>query len=416
MILENLTDRCGANVNIAIVLAKQLSKVFEVHALVRYNDMKQICFEKKETFNKVHSFYADQPEKLARFTSNDWSKIGRLRKVIRFCKRPGIFVSMINAKYYDFSITKKIYKNKIEELCKKEMYDVVFAVSAPYYIMQSVAEANISYVKMALQLDPFINNYTLPSIFKKRRKRIENNVLSRINVLFAPDFVYKEINSFHNELNNVVLLPLPGIVVDKLNTQIQFKSWEKDYGFIHFVFVGQFYEKIRNPNYLLTLFSHLPNNYILHIVGGGCEQQLIQYKKLLKDRLILHGWVSKEDADKYISQYDVLVNVNNSITNQMPSKLFEYIGTGKPILNICKTDKCLSLPYIEKYENAISIIELDEMIPTNIVRTIEFIDSHASNILKPKKIFERFKINTDVYVAEIIKEKILKEGKRKKNV
>ena len=104
-VLENLADRCGANVNIAIVLAKQLSKSFEVHALVRYDDMKQISCEKKGAFGKVHAFYADQPGKLTKFTSKDWNEAGGFAKVMRFCKSPSIFVSMIDAKYFDFSIT-----------------------------------------------------------------------------------------------------------------------------------------------------------------------------------------------------------------------------------------------------------------------------------------------------------------------
>ena len=106
-VLENLADRCGANVNIAIVLAKQLSKSFEVHALARYDNMKSISCEKKEIFDKVHTFYADQSGKLAKFTSNDWSGSSGFTKVMRLCKSPSTFISMIDAKYFDFSITKR---------------------------------------------------------------------------------------------------------------------------------------------------------------------------------------------------------------------------------------------------------------------------------------------------------------------
>lgn len=412
-VLENLADRCGANVNIAIVLAKQLSKSFEVHALVRHDDVKLISYEKKEIFGKVHTFYADQPGKLAKFTSNDWNKASRLTKVMRFCKSPETLVSMIDAKYFDFSITKRECKKAIEEVCSKETYDAVIAVSAPYYIMQAVAEANIDYAKMALQLDPFTNNYTLPSFLKNRRKQIEKYVLSRINTLFAADFVYNEIKNYNKEGENVISLPLPGIIVDNLKTQVQTSTCKAGCGSVHFVFVGQFYEKIRNPKYLLDMFKQLPNDYILHIVGGGCEQVLMQYKEQLKERLILHGWVTKEEADKCISKYDILVNVNNTISNQMPSKLFEYIGTGKPILNICKTDYCLSLPYIDKYENSISIFELDEMISVNARKTIKFVETHRSSILDIEEILESFNSNTDVYVAELIKDKIIKERRTK---
>ena len=415
MILENLNNRCGANVNIAIVLAKQLAKSLEVHALARYDEVKSISCERKETFGKVHTFYADQPGKLAKFTSNDWNKVNGLKKVMRFCKSPTTLISMIDAKYFDFSITKKKCQKAIEQVCSEEKYDVVIGVSAPYYIMQAVAESDVDCRKMAIQLDPFTNNYTLPAFLKYRRKRIEEKVISRIHTLFAADFVYDEIKDVNNGVETAIPLPLPGIIVDRMKAQMQSNNCENATGVVHFVFVGQFYETIRNPKYLLDMFLQLPKNYVLHIVGGGCEQVVVQYKEQLQDRLILHGWVSKDEADKCISQYDVLVNVNNTITNQMPSKLFEYIGTGKPILNICKTAHCLSLPYIEKYKNGISIVELYEMISVNTEKTIEFVETHASSILDIEKVLESFDSNTDVYVAGLIRDKVIEE-ERSKNV
>ena len=129
--------------------------------------------------------------------------------------------------------------------------------------------------------------------------------------------------------------------------------------------------------------------------------------------MILHGWVSKDEADKCISKYDVLVNVNNTITNQMPSKLFEYIGTGKPIVNICKTNHCLSLPYIERYENGTSIVESDEMILANAEKTIGFVETHRGSMLDTEDILNLFNPNTDVYVAGLIRDKII-EGERNK--
>ena len=212
-ILENLADRCGANVNIAIVIAKQLAKSFEVHALVRYDEVKKVSCEKKETFGEVHTFYADQPGKLAKFTSNDWNKLSGLKKLMRFCKSPTTLMSMIDAKYFDFSITKKKCKKAIEQVCSEEKYDVVIGVSAPYYIMQAVAEANIKSKKMALQLDPFTNNYTLSSRLKKRRKGIEIRTIKKMNAVFAGDYLYDDLLTTVSNANETIIpTPLPGLI------------------------------------------------------------------------------------------------------------------------------------------------------------------------------------------------------------
>ncbi len=409
-ILENLADRCGANVNIAIVLAKQLAKSFEVHALARYDEVKQIACEKKETFSEVHTFYADQPGKLAKFTSNDWNKVSGLKKLMRFCKSPTTFISMIDAKYFDFSITKKKCKKAIEEVCRKEKYDVVIAVSAPYYIMQAVAEANIDCTKMALQLDPFTNNYTLSSRLKKRRKRIELRTYSKLSILFVGDYLYHDLMTIISNANgNIIPIPLPGLVCDNMVEKPN--VFDNNNQIINFLFVGQFYEKIRDPHYLLQLFSYLPSNYILHIVGGGCDKELERYAQILGKRLVRHGWVSKEEANAYIEKFDVLVNVNNTITNQLPSKLFEYISTGKPIVNLCKSDKCLSQTYMDKYENGVCVMEKQGFLESNAKLIANFVEKHLHIVLSRDKILSCFKENTDVSVAKLIRDKILRGAK-----
>lgn len=405
-VLENLADRCGANVNIAIVLAKQLAKSFEVHALARYDEVKLISGAKKETFGKVYTFYADQPGKLAKFTSGDWNKVSRLEKIVRFCKSPDIFKLMIDAKYFDLSITKRKCKKAIEEVCSKETYDAVIAVSAPYYIMQAVAEANIDYTKMALQLDPFTNNYTLSPRLKKRRKRIEIRTYSKLSMLFAGDYLYEDLMTIISNVKaNIVPTPLPGLVCDSMVDYP--KSFDNDGQTVNFLFVGQFYENIRNPHYLLELFSYLPSNYILHIVGGGCDKEVEKYIPILGERLVRHGWVSKEEANAYIEQFDVLVNVNNTITNQLPSKLFEYIGTGKPILNLYKSGACLSQLYMAKYENGVCVVEKQDLIDCNVKLIKSFVEKNLHVVLSKDKILNRFNENTDVSVAKLMLDKIL---------
>lgn len=405
-VLENLADRCGANVNIAIVLAKQLSKSFEVHALVRYDETRPVSCEKKKFFDKIHTFYANQPGRLTEFTSKDWGKVNGFAKVMRLCKSPNTFISMIDAKYFDFSFTKRKCKKAIEEVCGNEKYDVVIGVSAPYYIMRSVAEAKIDCSKMALQLDPFTNNYTLSSRLKKRRKRIERHTCSKLNTLFAGDYLYDDLLTIaSNVKENIVPTPLPGLICENmLDKPSTTNTCDQT---VHFLFVGQFYENIRSPRYLLELFACLPSNYILHVVGGGCDQELERYASLLGHRLIRHGWVSKEEANAYVEQFDILVNVNNTITNQLPSKLFEYISTGKPILNLCKSETCLSLPYMDKYENGLCIIEKINDIKFNVKLIETFVDKHLHTILHGEEILNLFEENTDVSVAKLLRDRIL---------
>ena len=123
--------------------------------------------------------------------------------------------------------------------------------------------------------------------------------------------------------------------------------------------------------------------------------------------MVRHGWVSKEEANAFVDQFDVLVNVNNTITNQLPSKLFEYISTGKPILNLCKSEDCLSKPYMAKYENGVCIVEKQDFVGTDVRLIENFVEQHLRMVLSKDEVLVSFKENTDVSVAELIRDKIL---------
>ena len=56
------------------------------------------------------------------------------------------------------------------------------------------------------------------------------------------------------------------------------------------------------------------------------------------------GKKRKEDIIRIYQEADILVNIGNSIDNQMPSKIFEYISTGKPILNFYKI-RCIFVTF-----------------------------------------------------------------------
>ena len=103
-----------------------------------------------------------------------------------------------------------------------------------------------------------------------------------------------------------------------------------------------------------------------------------------------------------IRQADILVNINNSVENQLASKLIDYICTGKPILNLCKKKNCPSLQYVSKYPYCMNIFEKKEIDRKLINDIIMFINFYQGKIYPFEKICEVFKNNTDEYVAELV--------------
>ena len=53
------------------------------------------------------------------------------------------------------------------------------------------------------------------------------------------------------------------------------------------------------------------------------------------------------------------MNIGNKVLNQVPSKLFTYIATGKPIINLCTSRNCPTIPYLDKYPLSLNVFEDD---------------------------------------------------------
>lgn len=116
-----------------------------------------------------------------------------------------------------------------------------------------------------------------------------------------------------------------------------------------FNYAGMFYDDIRNPKALFELFLKLPNNFILRLHTKGCQGIVDYYKKILGDRLEIAGFLSPDELYNSISESNILINIGNTVVNQVPSKIYDSIAYGKPILNFFQTPQDVSLADIEKY-------------------------------------------------------------------
>lgn len=104
---------------------------------------------------------------------------------------------------------------------------------------------------------------------------------------------------------------------------------------IHLLYIGGFHRGIREPDLLFDIVRRLNRNderdYVLTIYGPANGFNLspvdcpyIRYK----------GMVCREKAIGLIQDADVLINVENMNCVMTPSKVVEYVATGRPLLNV----------------------------------------------------------------------------------
>ena len=256
---------------------------------------------------------------------------------------------------------------------QKEKYDLLISVSYPFYI-QEYAKQVVKTLKIKrwipYMLDPHADNLHCFKDTRENRIKKEKELFKKATNIFAvEEFVtHAKLSPIIHYKEKVQYIPTH-LIVD--NTKYC-KANNSD--MINFVYTGIFYKDIRNPENLLRYFDKMPNNYILHLYSKGCEDVIKRYKEILGNRLQVNDFIL--DPEKYnemIGKADFLIDVGNTVSNQVPSKILTYCSFGKPIIHFknCQDevvgDKFKAYPLF----NVIDYTEDVEVVKNEIKKIVE---------------------------------------------
>ncbi len=281
---------------------------------------------------------------------------------------------------------------KAKYLFKTYKYDILISVSVPFTCNMVGLNLKKSFPQACWIMDvgdPFcvldtimINNKNNNKIYKKINYFIEKKIVNYANAISVTNKIFfkKYIDLFPVSAKKIYIIP-PLISLnnnDKNKSRI-FLSKDK----IKFVFIGSLYKKTRNPKFLLKLFSellqtHLSDRLELHFFGNisDCYNFFKPYTSLLDNKIFLHGLVNHNTAQQIMIEANFLVNIGNSKSYLLPSKLVEYTSTGKPILNLIKNDSDSTVSFLNKYSASLSLLEDMTVLNSNYLqKLIEFIEN-----------------------------------------
>ena len=262
--------------------------------------------------------------------------------------------------------------NLANEFISRNTYDCIFFVSYPHKAVYLINKIKVKTKKIWILLDSFTGYVKINSIIKKQNIKLEKKIYSYINSVFLPKLVYeenikKEIWKYKDKMN---VFQFPNIIEN--NNFLNKRIFNDKY--INLVFVGFLYPDIRNPKYLFDLLCKTDKNIKITIVGGVRGKFEVNffknYQDILGERFYIIGKKTPVECNQIINDADILVNIGNAVPNFLPSKIFDYISTGKPIINICKLDNCPTLEYMNKYENFLNLFE-SKVIDNTIVEKFE---------------------------------------------
>lgn len=332
-------------------------------------------------------------------TDNSQFSKGRLKKPIVFLQKGLIkIINLLQGMPFN-PITIKRLTEKI--LTIDNEYDILIPVcsrvNSAELCFQYCCKRKKDYI--LYQVDPIGTNFAYNN--KKSMEKLEYKYYQKARAILTTHILAKEKrenDSYKQFLYKIIPIEFPNVKVSNNEkwTCNNSQSFECFYA-------GRFYSGVRDCKYTLELFSMINDQRIkLTFAGSGQEDIIQEYQKnQLLGRLNHLGELPLAKTISYMERVDFLINIGNNVINQVPSKLFDYISTGKPIINICKNSECPTIPYIERYGLGLNIIETEK---TNfywaeVLR--DFIIFNHNKRLDNDRIILAFEENTPEYVGKV---------------
>lgn len=212
--------------------------------------------------------------------------------------------------------------------------DIVLSIGLPFsvhlatYILKS---------KKSIRATRFIADYGDPFSAMEARykgclyaKTIERHVLHSFDEITVPVNSAKEEFKHVTDLQKIYISP-QGLDI----TQFKISHYKQHPQKVRFAYAGLFYDDIRNPSVLLDYMRTLDMDIELHIytrTSHEATRQIINKFSAMRN-IIIHEALPRDECIFELSKYDFLVNIENEITSQIPSKLIDYSITSRPIFS-----------------------------------------------------------------------------------
>lgn len=107
---------------------------------------------------------------------------------------------------------------------------------------------------------------------------------------------------------------------------------------VKFIYTGAFYKNIRNPKLLFDELLKIDRDFEFHIYTNKYDLDfttlLEKYEKQFNGKLIVHDLIPRDELLKKFDEFDFAVNLENTVSEQVPSKLIDFAITGLPTISV----------------------------------------------------------------------------------
>ena len=302
----------------------------------------------------------------------------------------------------------RAYRRFFREHLQKETYDLVLITLMPQDAVWAFQQEKIRCPWAVYQLDTYWNRGTDTETNLEERNAFERRMAEECAFVLTTPLIAAANEQLWPDLKGKwIPSEFPMIREGGERSGAGEEPVFRD-GRTHLVFTGALYPGLRPPEKavrVVAAWKKLAEDAGICFDFYGGHQEMVEASPDYpgaKEWIALHGSVSSEEAARAREAADFLINIDNTNPLQVPSKIFEYISTGKPIVNFVFDGRSPILPYLRDYPLCLTI-DLNRMREDGsdaAEKLAAFTAENRGKRLPFAQIRERYIRCTPEYVAE----------------
>jgi len=378
----------NANTNAMLSYIAELKKVYDVFIVTQNNTNKA---RRQEIIDDITVIRYRKPSGLRKLVY--WSHSIEKNKQRIWYKQITVMACKI---LFDplYTFLKQPEYKEIERLLKKYSFKFVLSTCALFTshlnMLKLRKRKKVTIPWFAYFMDPYayyIGNRHKTGLIKQEREIYQN-----ADIIFVTEEIYIENKSNENALFLAKTIPIKFGNFSLAKYPLIEDIFEK--GKINCVYVGSLFdEEIRSPEYFYRIINNLDDRFCVHMVCNNLSRGIMDLRDRVLNNSSIVRWYNSlplEICKGIISNADILVNLANRLENQTPSKVFDYIGAGKPIINLFSLEKDTSKRYLEQYPVKLNLREDDSLLLDNVEKFKSFCVENKGKTIDTEVILERY--------------------------
>ena len=352
-----------------------------------------------EIIDDVNVYYIPVP-----FHLRDNNISSKLKNVYKILSRLSKLIYLSRYPLRSGLLVKRFY-NKLLSIINRQLHVTIIASYTPLeavVAMLKITKVADGVTTVFYSTDTLSNEKgnagILPVSFRtKMGEHWEIKIMDSVNIAIIMEchrnhYLREVFKKYHNKMRfaNFPLLKDAGLNVIKKSN----RSYKK------LVYAGTLYKDLRNPSYLCEVLNQvlpLVSSRALFLGGGDCDNILKSYENKSSGLIKFLGMQPYSIALGHIYDSDILLSIGNSESPMAPSKIYEYMSTGKPIIHTYSWEGDPCIEPLRRYGNCLL---LNEHEPINAELIKSFIDSCV--ILSYDQVKSCFNSSTPEFTADLL--------------